>query len=67
MFQLFVRIARELHMPIRAVMGLPAGEIDTWSAVYQEEYYQEQPSERAKDKIDDRETYGYSKKSKRLI
>ena len=54
-------------MPIRAVMGLPAGEIDTWSAVYQEEYYQEQPSERAKDKIDDRETYGYSKKSKRLI
>lgn len=35
--RLAVRIAREIHLPITAVLQLPARELNLWAAVYAEE------------------------------
>ena len=35
--RLAVRIAREIHLPITAVLQLPAREMNIWAAVYAEE------------------------------
>lgn len=35
--RLAVRIAREIHQPITAVLQLPAREMNLWAAVYAEE------------------------------
>ena len=35
--RLAVRIAREIHLPITAVLQLPAREMNLWAAVYADE------------------------------
>lgn len=51
--RLAVRIAREIHLPVTAVLQLPAREMNIWAAVFAEEAREGGEQETAEESEDD--------------